>query len=74
MPATSFDEVLEAVWRQALVENADAVKVGAERRPMRWRNGISRKVQKANGERKGKTVGEKTAEGRDGLLHPCILF
>lgn len=34
MPAASFDEVLKAVWRQALVENADAVKVDAERYPV----------------------------------------
>ena len=34
MPAASFDEVLKAVWRQALVKNADAVKVDAERYPV----------------------------------------
>src|SRR5580700_9545188 len=32
--ATSFDDVLISIWRQALVENADAVKVGAERYPV----------------------------------------
>jgi len=31
---TSFDDVLISIWRQALVENADAVKVGAERYPV----------------------------------------
>ena len=30
----SFDEVLKAVWRQALVENANVVKLGAERYPV----------------------------------------
>lgn len=34
MPVASFDEVLKTVWRQALVENTDAVKVGAERYPV----------------------------------------
>lgn len=34
MPAASYDEVLKTVWRQALVENADAVKVNAERYPV----------------------------------------
>jgi hypothetical protein len=31
---SSFDEVLIAVWRQVLVENADEVKLGAERFPV----------------------------------------
>jgi hypothetical protein len=31
---SSFDEVLIAVWRQVLVENADEVKLGAERYPV----------------------------------------
>ena len=31
---SSFDELLTAVWRQALVENADVVKIGAERYPV----------------------------------------
>ena len=31
--ATSFDDVLISIWRQALVENADAVKVNGERYP-----------------------------------------
>lgn len=34
MPATSFDETIKAIWRQALVENADVVKLGAERYPV----------------------------------------
>ena len=34
MPAASFDELLTSVWRQALLENADVVKVGAERYPV----------------------------------------
>jgi hypothetical protein len=34
MPAASFDEVLKAVWRQALVENADVVKIGSQRYPV----------------------------------------
>lgn len=34
MPAASFDEVLKTVWRQALVENADVVKIGVERYPV----------------------------------------
>jgi hypothetical protein len=32
--ASSFDDVLISIWRQALVENTDAVKVGAERYPV----------------------------------------
>jgi hypothetical protein len=31
---SSFDETLIAVWRQALVENADAVKLGTESYPV----------------------------------------
>jgi hypothetical protein len=31
---SSLDEVLTVVWRQALVENADFVKLGAERYPV----------------------------------------
>jgi hypothetical protein len=31
---SSLDEVLTAVWRQALVENADVVKLGVERYPV----------------------------------------
>jgi hypothetical protein len=34
MPAASFDEVLKAVWRQALVDDADVVKIGSERYPV----------------------------------------
>jgi predicted polyphosphate/ATP-dependent NAD kinase len=34
MPADSFDQVLKTVWRQALVENADVVKIGTERYPV----------------------------------------
>lgn len=34
MPATSFDETIKAIWRQALVENADVVKIGSERYPV----------------------------------------
>ena len=34
MPTASFDDVMKAVWRQALVENADVVKIGAERYPV----------------------------------------
>jgi hypothetical protein len=34
MPADSFDQVLKTVWRQALVENADVVKIGTERHPV----------------------------------------
>ncbi|MFY9801737.1 MAG: hypothetical protein WA211_13045 [Candidatus Acidiferrales bacterium] len=34
MAAASFDQVLKTVWRQALVENADVVKLGAERYPV----------------------------------------
>ncbi|MGA7028064.1 MAG: hypothetical protein WBY24_05390 [Candidatus Acidiferrales bacterium] len=34
MPAASFDEVIKEVWRQVLVENADVVKIGAERYPV----------------------------------------
>jgi hypothetical protein len=34
MPAASFNAVIKDVWRQALVENADAAKVGAERYPV----------------------------------------
>ncbi|MGA8025346.1 MAG: hypothetical protein WCC18_14610 [Candidatus Acidiferrales bacterium] len=34
MPASSFDHVIKEVWRQALVENADVVKIGAERYPV----------------------------------------
>ena len=30
----SFNDVLTAVWRQALVENAAVVKIGAERYPV----------------------------------------
>ena len=30
----SFDDVLTAVWRQALVDNANVVKVSAERYPV----------------------------------------
>jgi hypothetical protein len=32
--ATSFDDTIISIWRHALVENADAVKVGAERYPV----------------------------------------
>lgn len=32
--ATSFDDVLISIWRQALVENTDAVKIGPERYPV----------------------------------------
>ena len=35
MTKLSFDETLIEVWRQALVENAKAVKVGQERYPVR---------------------------------------
>jgi hypothetical protein len=31
---TSLDEVLKTIWRQALIENADVVKIGAERYPV----------------------------------------
>jgi len=31
----SFEQVLADIWRQALVENADAVKLGTERFPVR---------------------------------------
>jgi hypothetical protein len=31
---SSFDETLIAVWRQALVDEADVVKVGSERYPV----------------------------------------
>ena len=31
----SFEQVLIEVWRQALVENADVVELGAERYPVR---------------------------------------
>jgi hypothetical protein len=31
----SFEQVLIEVWRQVLVENADEVKLGAERYPVR---------------------------------------
>jgi hypothetical protein len=31
---SSFEETLISVWRQALVEHADAVKLGAERYPV----------------------------------------
>jgi hypothetical protein len=31
---TSLDDVLISIWRHALVENADAVKIGAERYPV----------------------------------------
>jgi hypothetical protein len=34
MPAASFDEVLKTVWRQALVEKADVVKIGSQRYPV----------------------------------------
>lgn len=34
MPGTSFDEVLKAVWRQALVENAGVVKIGSQGYPV----------------------------------------
>ena len=34
MPASSFDETIKAIWRQALVENADVVRIGAERYPV----------------------------------------
>ena len=34
MPTASFDEILKTVWQQALVENADVVKIGAERYPV----------------------------------------
>jgi hypothetical protein len=30
----SFDKVLTTVWQQALVENADVVKIGSERYPV----------------------------------------
>jgi hypothetical protein len=33
--AMSFEKTLNAVWRQALVENADVVELGAERYPVR---------------------------------------
>src|SRR5216683_6221247 len=35
MPKLSFEETLIEVWRQALVENAKAVKVGGESYPVR---------------------------------------
>jgi hypothetical protein len=35
MPKLSFEETLIAVWRQALVENAKAAKVGGESYPVR---------------------------------------
>ena len=34
MPTASFDEVLKAVWRQALVENAGVVKIGSQSYPV----------------------------------------
>ena len=34
MPTASFDDVLKEAWRQALVENADVVKIDSERYPV----------------------------------------
>jgi hypothetical protein len=54
----SFEQALIEVWRQALVENAEAVELGAERSPVRQT--LKRHLQ--------------FAHSRKHLCHTCEFF